>query len=149
MAVVAVGAFAAGKINYGSRDGMTVTVVSMSGINSAHAVIRVRHTRDDAIDFCRKYVGKVTATCIQGELETPLNDQIEGNCTTGRFSNFFGEEHQYLGANTVKKDDETPVKYLIKDIATGEIANGSSGSGYGTNMGVFRALCPSTAPYDE
>lgn len=48
--------FASGKIGYGSRAGMTVTVVSMSGLDTANAVIRTKHTQEDAESFCREYV---------------------------------------------------------------------------------------------
>ena len=30
---------------------MTVTVASLSGINSDHAVIKTKHTKEDAIEF--------------------------------------------------------------------------------------------------
>jgi hypothetical protein len=41
-------AVAAGKIYYGSRTGMTVTIRSMTGLDTAQAVIQTEHTRDDA-----------------------------------------------------------------------------------------------------
>jgi hypothetical protein len=141
-------AFASGKLYYGSRAGMTVTVVSMSGINGDRAAIKTKHTKEDAMGFCRDYIGKVTAKCVQDELATHLNDEITGNCGTGRFTNFFGEDHQYLGEAKPKSADIF-AKYMIKNIATGEIADGSSASGYPTNMGIFRALCPVKAPPDE
>ena len=43
---------AAGKIYYGSRAGMQVTVVSMEGLDSSNAIIKTRHTREDATAFC-------------------------------------------------------------------------------------------------
>ena len=140
-----VAASAAGKIYYGSRAGMTVTVVAKSGIDGANAVIRTRHTREDAIGFCREYVGKVTEKCIRDELATTLSDEIKGNCTTGRFTNFFGEDHQFLGEIKPRQED-VMAKYAIRNLATGETADGSSASGYPTNMGILRELCPSRAP---
>jgi hypothetical protein len=44
-------AIASGTIAYGSRAGMEVTVVSMEGLDTAHAVIRTKHTRENAIAF--------------------------------------------------------------------------------------------------
>ena len=73
---------AAGKLYYGSRAGMTVTVASLSGINSDHAVIKTKHTKEDAIEFCREYVGNVTPKCVADELATRLNDEIHGDCIT-------------------------------------------------------------------
>lgn len=139
-------ALAAGKIHYGSRAGMTVTVVSTSGLNTGRATIRTRHTREDAIGFCRDYVGKVTRKCIRRELATPLKNEIRGNCAAGTFTNFFGEQHQYLSET---KERQVQAKYAVKKIATGEIADGSSASGYSTNLAIFRALCPQKAPADE
>lgn len=137
---------AAGKIYYGSRAGMTVTIISMSGINGRNAVIRTEHTREDAIGFCRQYVGKVTSACIARELSTRMNNQITGNCLTGVFTNFAGEEHQFLGP--AKPSDDLLAKYQLKALANGELADGSSASGYPTNMDIFRALCPRIAPHD-
>ncbi|WP_249779325.1 energy transducer TonB [Bradyrhizobium sediminis] len=136
------------KLHYGSRAGMTVTVVSKSGINGDRAVIKTKHTKEDAIGFCREYVGKVTEKCIQDEMAIRLRDEITGNCLTGRFTNFAGEDHQYLGAMKPKNDD-TFAKYVIRNLANGQIADGSMGSGYPTNMGIFKALCPQKAPQDE
>lgn len=57
--LMALPASAAGKINYGSREGMQVSVISMSGLDTSNAVIKTHHTREDAIEFCREYVGEV------------------------------------------------------------------------------------------
>ena len=61
---------AAGKIYYGSRAGMTVTVKLMSDLDTSHAAILTDHTRDDAMAFCRDYERQepVTETCIRQEL---------------------------------------------------------------------------------
>ena len=64
---------ASGTIYYGSRAGMVVDVVSVSGLSTANAMIRTRHTRANATAFCREYVGKITADCIRDELAAPLN----------------------------------------------------------------------------
>jgi hypothetical protein len=39
---------AAGRIPYGSRAGMEVTVTSVEGIGTSNAAIHVRHTRENA-----------------------------------------------------------------------------------------------------
>ena len=64
---------------YGSRAGMEVTVVKTSGIGSSHARILTRHTRQNAIGYCRDYVGKVTEDCISRELKTALHLEITAN----------------------------------------------------------------------
>jgi hypothetical protein len=118
------------KIYYGSRVGMTVTVVSKQDLDTAHAVIVTEHTNDDAIDFCREYIGKVTTECVNEEAAVKLNQRISSNCKTANRS-------------------EVNPKYVLRNLITGEIADGSSASGYSTRMGIFRALCPKTAPSDE
>lgn len=137
-------AAAAGKIYYGSRAGMQVTVVSMTGLDTANAVIRTKHTREDATAFCRDYVGKVTRKCVDDEMATRLNDQITANCKTGVFTDFFGGRYRFAGKN--KGAGDFGPKYRLIDMSTGEAADGSSASGYSTNMSIFKALCPMTAP---
>lgn len=139
-------AFASGTINYGSRAGMEVSVVSMSGLDGPNASIRTKHTRENATTFCREYAGKVTKKCVDEELATRLNDEIHADCRTGRFVDFSGTEYQFMGPN---KEPDVMAKYAIKDISTGEIADGSSASGYSVSMGIYKALCPSKAPQDD
>lgn len=139
-------AYASGKLYYGSRVGMQVTVISISGLDSANAVIRTKHTRSDAITFCREYVGKVTEKCIRDELAIQLNDIITANCSTGVFTDFYGSKYQFRGKHS-NKDTFGP-KYVLINLGTQEIADGSSASGYPTNMQIYRALCPKIAPSD-
>jgi hypothetical protein len=93
-------ASAAGKIYYGSRAGMQVTIVSMEGLDSSSAVIKTRHTREDATAFCSEYVGKVSEECIKAELETRLNDQVVADCLRGVFTNFWGDKIKFRGPRT-------------------------------------------------
>src|ERR1700730_3792216 len=137
-------ALASGKLQYGSRVGMTVSIISMSGLSTANAVIRTKHTQEDAVSFCRNYVGKVTQKCIQKELATPLNDSVAANCPAGEFTDFYGRRYQFLGPNKNLRDDT--VKYLIRDQSSGEFSDGSNASGYPVNMQIFKALCPRQAP---
>ncbi|SCB46808.1 hypothetical protein GA0061102_105521 [Rhizobium miluonense] len=139
-------AFASGTIYYGSRAGMEVTIVNMSGLDTSHAEIRTKHTRENAVAFCREYVQKVTPDCIKQELATPLNDLIQADCKTGVFTDFVGDRHQFQGRNPAAG---SMAKYRLVDLKTNEAADGSSASGYSTNMGIFRALCPRTAPQDD
>lgn len=141
-------AIASGKIYYGSRAGMTVTVVSMEGLDTARAVIKTKHTREDAIGFCRDYVQKVTPSCIKEEIAIRLKDAITANCQTGVFTDFSGNRYRFEG-KAKKPNDDMMAKYVIRDLSNGEVADGSSASGYPTNMGIFKALCPRSAPFDE
>jgi hypothetical protein len=136
----------ADKIYYGSRLGMQVTIVSVSGLDTADAIIRTKHTREDAISFCRQYIGRVSEQCIQQELATRLNDFVSGNCKTGVFSDFSGARHQFKGENP---DHNGTAKYMLVNLDTGQMADGTSASGYTVDLAIYRALCPRTAPQDE
>lgn len=140
-------ALAAGTLPYGSRAGMEVTVISMSGIDGPNALIVTKHTRENATAFCREYVGKVTPKCIRDELNTRISDRISANCPRGEFTNFFGKRYRFLGPN--KGAAEFAPKYRLVDVATGEEADGSSASGYPIHMELYRALCPSSAPMQD
>ena len=39
-------------------------------------------------------------------------------------------------------------KYVLMNLDTREITDGTMASGYPTNMAIFKALCPAKAPYD-
>lgn len=136
-------AAASGTIGYGSRAGMEVDVVSMSGIDTAHATIRTKHTRQNAIAFCRDYVGKVTADCIRQELAVPLNDEVTANCLRGEFTDFQGARYRFAGPS---RDKDSMAKYAVISLPSGEVADGSMASGYPVNITIFKALCPSRAP---
>jgi hypothetical protein len=148
MAVSARTALASGKIYYGSRIGMTVSVISVDSLNTQNAVIRTRHTRDDAVSFCRDYVQNVTDESVKRELQVPMNDYIAANCLSGVFTDFFGSRYRFEGPMR-KATDGQSATYTIRNLSTGEIQDGSSASGYPTNIGIFRALCPMRAPDAE
>ena len=139
-------AWASGKIFYGSRAGMQVTVVSMSGLDSSKAVIKTKHTREDAIAFCREYVGKVTPDCIRDEMAVRLNDEVNANCQRGEFVDFRGSRYRFVGPS---KGKDSLTKYVLMSLPSGGVADGSSASGYPTNMQIFKALCPSRAPLED
>jgi hypothetical protein len=129
---------AAGKLFYGSRAGMTVTVVSVSNLDTPQAIIDTKHTREDAEGYCREYVQSVTQECIDRQLAIPMNDRVTANCRTGRFVDFFGDSFQFLGKNAPNKEPE----YRIRTLRTGSEADGSSASGYATALEILKALCP-------
>jgi len=132
-------AIAAGTIYYGSRTGMVVDVVSMSGLDTAQSVIHTRHTRPNAMAFCRDYVGKVTPKCIEDELATRLNDEVTADCGKGEFIDFGGDRYRFLGPSN---DKDSMAEYRIVDLKAGEEADGSMASGYPVNLDIYTALCP-------
>jgi hypothetical protein len=140
-------AYASGTVGYGSRVGMEVSVISMSGLDTARATMRTKHTRENAEKFCREYVGNVSEQCIEEELGIPLNDVIHGNCLTGVFEDFYGNLYRFEGK--LKKKGDIIANYALRKLSApnrGELADGTSASGYWTNMAIFGALCPLEAP---
>jgi hypothetical protein len=137
---------AASKLHFGSRAGMEVTVVSSEGLDTERAVIRTKYTREDATRFCVEYVGKVTAQCINEQLGLRLNDRVSANCKTGEFVDFYGQRHRFEGRRRGQPGELGFANFVLRNLATDEIADGSNASGYPTNMRIFRALCPSKAP---
>jgi hypothetical protein len=134
------------KIFYGSRAGMVVTVVSTDGLDTDHAVIRTQHTREDAERFCIEYAGNVTADCLNQQLGVRLNDRISANCKTGEFVDFYGRHYRFEGRQHGQND---MANFVVRDLTTGEAADGSEASGYPVNMQIFRALCPAEAPSEQ
>lgn len=67
---------------YGSRVGMEVTVVSKSDIGSAHAAITVKHTKANAVAYCRDYIGKAQVTHFNANFDKSVT-QPDPACPTG------------------------------------------------------------------
>ncbi len=148
LVLVGVSSAQAQTLDYGWRAGMVVSILGMDGRDTAHAVIRIKHTRDNAIAFCRDFVRNVTEDCIRDTLaEETLKDTLTGNCDSGEFTDFYGTHYRFLGRNP-KADYFADDKYLIKDLDADEMADGSERSRYLINLGVHRALCPAHAPID-
>ncbi len=130
---------AAGRIPYGSRAGMEVTVTGVEGIGTARAVIHVRHTRENAKEFCVEYSQDPSDECVQRTLrEVRINDELRGNCQTGKFTTLWGEQLRFAGPNR-QKDQFSP-KYVI--IGANGPLEGNMASGYFTALAEFNALCP-------
>jgi hypothetical protein len=129
---------------------MTVTVLAMEGLDTEHAVIRVKHTREDAEGYCISYVDDPTPECVSRTLaEAKLADRVTANCKSGELTNLNGDRYRFEGLTKHTDRDRTRAKYIVRHLADDEIADGSLASGYLTSMAVFRALCPSTAPTDD
>jgi hypothetical protein len=130
-------------IYYGSRAGMLVTVTRKADIGSTHARIWVKHSRENAISFCRDYVQKVTPKCIADEMKVTIAPSISANCRTGKFVTLSAHGFHFIGPNP--KYDPTGVgepEYLILNAANNQQLDGSSASGYDVALGQFKELCP-------
>jgi hypothetical protein len=85
---------------------------------------------------------------IEDELRSTTPGLITANCPAGQFIDFNGNKYQFLGENK-NQDEDMTASYLIKEIKSGVILDGSSASGYGVEGGIFKALCPLAAPNDS
>jgi len=97
---------------------MTVTIKSMSDLDTSHAVIQTDHTREDAIEFCQEYVQEdpVTENCIKQGLSVRLNDAIfYADCPRGVFTDFAGDKYQFRGKNP--HPGEMGPKYLLMNLS--------------------------------
>ncbi|MET3592951.1 hypothetical protein ABID26_002339 [Mesorhizobium shonense] len=123
---------------YGGRAGMEVTIVKKSGIGTSHASVLTKHTRQNAIGFCRDYVGKVTEDCIAREMRTPLHLEITADCKTGKFTTFYGANMLFQGRSPAGSATD----YMIADTDENVVLDGSGASGYDYTLEQFKALCP-------
>ncbi len=135
-------AASAETLYYGSRAGMLVTVVKKSNIGTTHARITTRHTKANAVAYCRDYVRKVTPKCVADEMKTPLRTEIAANCRTGRFTTLYGQGYWFKGPNPDYDPTGMGVEYILVEAGGGEPLDGSSASGYDVALGQFKALCP-------
>lgn len=135
---------AAETIYYGSRAGMVVTVVRKTNLNSTHAKIVTRHTRENAIQFCREYVQKVTEKCIKDNLAEgkDLMTEISANCGTGKFTTLYGQGYRFKGPNPDYDPTGFNTEYLVYRVGDKEPLDGSMASGYPVALEQFKALCP-------
>jgi hypothetical protein len=136
-------------MDYGPRAGMEVSILGMEGRDTAHAAIRIKHTRDNAIAYCRDYVRNVTEECIRDTLaeETGFKEAMTANCETGAFTDFKGVRYQFLGPRP-KAGYFDEDKYSIKDVEADEMVSTAITSWYLTTLSVYRALCPAHAPIE-
>jgi hypothetical protein len=133
--------YAAVLLPYGTRAGMSVTIVELKGIDTEAATIRVEHTRANAKAFCVEYVQTTDEQCVETTLrEVRLNDVIKANCKTGLFTNLGGASLRFAGASP---SGEEP-KYRIFRSGSVEPLDASMASGYNVNLDQFTALCPET-----
>ncbi|RUU02988.1 hypothetical protein EOD23_18880 [Mesorhizobium sp. USDA-HM6] len=123
---------------YGGRAGMEVTIVKKSGIGTSHAKVLTKHTRQNAIGFCRDYVGKVTEDCIAKEMKAPLHLEITADCKSGKFTTFHGANMLFQGRGPAGSATD----YLITDTDENVVLDGSGASGYDYTLEQFKALCP-------
>ena len=125
----------------GSRVGMYEDIISKDGLNSSRAIIKTVPSRKGSITFCREYSKDYTLKCIEDGLRNDRPAVITADCPAGRFVDFSGGRFQFLGKNKNANGD-IMADYLIKDLKSGEILDGSSASGTGSRRGFLRHYVP-------
>ena len=137
------------RLYYGSRAGMHLTTFAKSGIGTANAVIRIKHTPEDAKAFCVEYMVDTSPACVRKVLaELKIADQVSGNCTTRVWTDMYGDRYAFQGVarnSQNKNSQDLSADYAIKDLRSGEILDGSPPSGYDVQLTIFRQLCPGVA----
>jgi hypothetical protein len=131
------------SIYYGSRAGMHVTTVSKSGIGTSNAVIMIEHTPKDAKAYCVEYVQDFSMACVNRTMsDVKVSDRVMANCTERTWTNVYGQAYAFEGNS---KSADLNKDYLVRKLASGEILDGSSASGYSTALSIFQELCPGIA----
>lgn len=129
------------EVYYGSRAGMAATVIGESGLDTANAIIRIRHTQENAKAFCTEYLLDKSDACIAKTMDEIKfrSDSVAGNCLSGEFKDMWNNLYRFEGKNL---DPDVMAPFRIRNLQDDTILDGSSASGYGTAMGVLKALCP-------
>ncbi len=131
-------------VYYGSRVGMYHEIASRQGLDTPNAQIVTKPSKDGAVTFCREYSRDYSVKCVDDQLRDQIVSTLHGNCRDKTFADANGNKYAFLG-KTPKGNDEIMAEFSIRDLAAGEILDGSSASGYDVKLGIYQALCPSSA----
>lgn len=134
-----------GKLPYGSRAGMEVTVLGSWALDTSAARIYFQHSYDDARSFCMQYVMTLDDKCIEDVMEEAkeFNRSVAADCESGEFETVYRQRYRFDGPGTGKGADPM---YLIYPAEGGKKLDGSSASGYGVALTTFAMLCPGRVP---
>lgn len=128
---------------FGSRIGMNVDIVALTGVDTARARVQVEHTPANARAFCVGYLLDQSETCVQSHLadmRTRLRGFATANCPQGTFETLFGQPMRLVGPAMTGAPQF--LDWLILDVRNNAILDGSSASGYSEALAVFSTLCP-------
>lgn len=130
------------KLYYGSRAGMTMTVLGASALDTEAATLYAVHTEEDARAFCTLYSLSLDESCVTDTMaqNADLLTKVHADCDSGEFNTFYGQLYRFVGK--AKSPAEFEPAYQIYDVAAKSMTNGSSASGYETAFEIFRTLCP-------
>jgi hypothetical protein len=131
---------------WGVRLGMFDQIDRRQDLNSAHAVIRTVPSRAAAVIYCREFAHDYTQACIAKAQAARRPQELTADCPRKTFTGFNGWRASYIGPNPGDPAVAPATKYLFKDLASGQLLDGSEASSYSIAEGIFAALCPKTAP---
>nr|WP_255647514.1 hypothetical protein [Ensifer sp. IC4062] len=132
-----------GKLFYGTRAGQSLTIVSKEGIGTANAVIRLKHTAQDAKSFCVGYLLDHSMRCVRQVLaEKKFADRVTGDCVKRTWTDMYGDNYSFHGSakqqpELIKQGYFSESDYLIR-------RNGEERF-FPFDTEVFQALCPGIA----
>jgi hypothetical protein len=142
MALGAPAAHAAGRVPYGTRAGMEVEITEAAGLDTARATIKVRHTRDNAREYCTEYVLDPSDACVDEVLkDIKIPDSITADCGNGRFVDLLGRHMVFAGANLDRDAGGVSAEYRIFRSGEKDFLNGDMASNYPAELEQFKALC--------
>ncbi|WP_141471672.1 hypothetical protein [Sinorhizobium sp. NG07B] len=139
------------KLSYGARIGMTMTIVSKEGIGTANAVIRLKHTPQDAKVFCVEYLRDDSLRCIGDVIATTkLADRVTGNCVERTWTDMHGSSYSFHGSarqspEMIKKGLLSETDYLIRRDGDEAFLPNLSLASYAERLEIFQSLCPGIA----
>jgi hypothetical protein len=134
---------------WGVRLGMFDQIDRRQDLDSAHAMIRTVPSRAAAMIYCREFVRDYTQACIAKAQAARRPQELTADCPGKTFIGFNGWRAAYIGLNSGDPSVAPATKYLFKDLASGQLLDGSEASNYSIAEGIFAALCPKTAPPPE
>ncbi|HXV31494.1 MAG TPA: hypothetical protein VD840_14285 [Sinorhizobium sp.] len=132
-----------GKLSYGTRAGQSLTIVSKEGIGTANAVIRLKHTPQDAKNFCVGYLLDYSTRCVQRWLaEKKFADRVTGDCVKRTWTDMYGNKYSFHGSakqqpELIEQGRFSESDYLVR-------RNGEEDF-FPFDTEIFQALCPGIA----
>ena len=132
-------------VYWGSRLGMFDQIEKRQALDSAHAMVRTIPSRAAAMIYCREYAGDYTQACIAEAFAARHPEELTADCPKKQFTGFDGWRAAYIGLNHRDASGAPYPKYLFKDLASGQVLDGSGASNYGIAEGIYAALCPGAA----
>ncbi len=126
---------------FGDHDGEGLRVLSVDGVNTPSAHVRVTYDIDEARSSCERG-GDDSSECPSNAQKANRMTDGYANCRTGEITAFWGSKYRYEGPNSHTSADalDLTTAFLIRD-GDGELLGGSAASKYDAVLGMFSALC--------